>query len=110
MGGKKYGIKGVEGNDETLNGLIFSVLQFTLDKPEPYQKICSWRGGYIIMDDGANISISRSKRQEFMDQFAKFLNSKFMISQIFGWLVQPFCFTGNASSVLHFFTTKRIPE
>jgi len=29
-------------------------------------------GGYIIMDDGANISISRNRRQEFMEQFSKF--------------------------------------
>ena len=29
-------------------------------------------GGYVIMKDGANVSISRSKRQEFMEMFEKF--------------------------------------
>lgn len=36
------------------------------------QKFVRGDGGYVVMEDGADISISRSRRQEFMDRFSKF--------------------------------------
>jgi two-component system LytT family response regulator len=36
------------------------------------KKFVRGEGGYVIMDDGANIGISRSRRQEFMELFSKF--------------------------------------
>jgi two-component system LytT family response regulator len=29
-------------------------------------------GGYLVMDDDANVPISRSRRQDFMDMFSRF--------------------------------------
>ncbi len=36
------------------------------------KKLVRGDGGYIIMDNDASVSISRSKRQEFMELFEKF--------------------------------------
>lgn len=36
------------------------------------QKFVRGDGGYVMMNDGKSVSISRSKRQEFMDLFSKF--------------------------------------
>jgi two-component system LytT family response regulator len=36
------------------------------------KKLIRGEGGYIIMDNDAMVSISRSKRQEFMEKFEKF--------------------------------------
>jgi two-component system LytT family response regulator len=36
------------------------------------QKYVRGDGGYVMMNDGKAVSISRSKRQEFMDMFSKF--------------------------------------
>jgi two-component system LytT family response regulator len=36
------------------------------------QKFVRGDGGYVVMEDGTDISISRSRRQEFMDRFSKF--------------------------------------
>ena len=36
------------------------------------QKYVRGDGGYVLMNDGKSVSISRSKRQEFMDMFSKF--------------------------------------
>ena len=59
--------------DETLSGSdFFRVHNSYLINLNHIKKYVRGEGGYIIMDDGANISISRSKRQEFMDQFSKF--------------------------------------
>jgi two-component system, LytTR family, response regulator len=36
------------------------------------KKLVRGEGGYLVMDNDATISISRSRRQEFMELFAKF--------------------------------------
>jgi len=73
-GGKKILVsKVLKEIDETLSGSdFFRVHNSYLINLNHIKKYVRGEGGYIIMDDGANISISRSKRQEFMDQFSKF--------------------------------------
>jgi two-component system, LytTR family, response regulator len=73
-GGKKVLVsKVLKEIDETLSGAdFFRVHNSYLINLNHIKKYVRGEGGYIIMDDGANISISRSKRQEFMDQFSKF--------------------------------------
>jgi two-component system LytT family response regulator len=73
-GGKKILVsKVLKEIDETLSGAdFFRVHNSYLINLNHIKKYVRGEGGYIIMDDGANISISRSKRQEFMDQFSKF--------------------------------------
>jgi two-component system, LytTR family, response regulator len=73
-GGKKILVsKVLKEIDETLSGPdFFRIHNSYLINLNHIKKYVRGEGGYIIMDDGANISISRSKRQEFMDQFSKF--------------------------------------
>ncbi|MEI9807137.1 MAG: LytTR family DNA-binding domain-containing protein [Bacteroidota bacterium] len=73
-GGKKVLVsKVLKEIDETLSGAdFFRIHNSYLINLNRIKKYVRGEGGYIIMEDGANISISRSKRQEFMDQFSKF--------------------------------------
>jgi two-component system, LytTR family, response regulator len=59
--------------DETLSSSdFFRVHNSYLINLNHIKKFVRGEGGYVIMDDGTNISISRSRRQEFMEQFSKF--------------------------------------
>jgi two-component system, LytTR family, response regulator len=73
-GGKKVLVsKVLKDIDETLAGPdFFRVHNSYLINLNHITKFVRGEGGYVIMDDGANISISRNRRQEFMDQFSKF--------------------------------------
>lgn len=73
-GGKKILVsKVLKEIDETLSGPdFFRIHNSYLINLNHIRKYVRGEGGYIIMDDGANISISRNKRQEFMEQFSKF--------------------------------------
>jgi two-component system LytT family response regulator len=73
-GGKKVLVsKVLKEIDETLSGSdFFRIHNSYLINLNHIKKYVRGEGGYIIMDDGANISISRNKRQEFMEQFSKF--------------------------------------
>lgn|SRR3990170_3669746 len=73
-GGKKILVsKVLKEIDEALSGPdFFRIHNSYLINLNHIKKYVRGEGGYIIMEDGANISISRSRRQEFMDQFSKF--------------------------------------
>jgi two-component system LytT family response regulator len=73
-GGKKILVsKVLKDIDEALAGPdFFRVHNSYLINLNRIKKFVRGEGGYVIMDDGANISISRSRRQEFMEQFSKF--------------------------------------
>jgi len=73
-GGKKILVsKVLKDIDEALSGPdFFRVHNSYLINLNHIKKFVRGEGGYVIMDDGANISISRSRRQEFMEQFSKF--------------------------------------
>lgn len=73
-GGKKILVsKVLKEIDETLNGPdFFRVHNSYLINLNHIKKYVRGEGGYIIMEDGANISISRNRRQDFMDQFSRF--------------------------------------
>lgn len=59
--------------DETLAGSDFYRIHNSyLININQIQKYVRGDGGYVIMNDGASISISRSRRQEFMELFSKF--------------------------------------
>jgi two-component system LytT family response regulator len=73
-GGKKVVVsKVLKDIDEALAGPDFYRIHNSyLVNINHIQKFVRGDGGYVIMDDGENISISRSRRQEFMDLFSKF--------------------------------------
>jgi two-component system LytT family response regulator len=73
-GGKKILVsKVLKDIDETLSGSdFFRIHNSYLINLNHIAKFVRGEGGYVIMDDGASIGISRSRRQEFMDQFSKF--------------------------------------
>ncbi len=73
-GGKKVLVsKVLKEIDEALSGPdFFRIHNSFLINLNHIKKYVRGEGGYIIMEDGANISISRSRRQEFMEQFSKF--------------------------------------
>jgi two-component system LytT family response regulator len=73
-GGKKILVsKVLKEIDEALAGPdFFRAHNSYLINLNRIKKFVRGEGGYVIMDDGANISISRSRRQEFMEQFSKF--------------------------------------
>jgi two-component system, LytTR family, response regulator len=59
--------------DETLSSSdFFRIHNSYLINLNRIKKFVRGEGGYVIMDDGTSISISRSRRQEFMEQFSKF--------------------------------------
>lgn len=73
-GGKKIMVsKVLKDIDEALSGPdFFRVHNSFLININHIKKFVRGEGGYVIMDDNANISISRSRRQEFMELFSKF--------------------------------------
>jgi two-component system LytT family response regulator len=74
VGGKKILVsKVLKEIDDALSGPdFFRIHNSYLINLNHIKKYVRGEGGYIIMEDGANVSISRSRRQEFMDQFSKF--------------------------------------
>jgi len=73
-GGKKIVVsKVLKEIDEALNGPdFFRVHNSFLINVNQISKFVRGDGGYVIMADGATVSISRSRRQEFMELFEKF--------------------------------------
>lgn len=73
-GGKKIVVsKVLKDIDETLSGGdFFRVHNSYLININHIRKFVRGDGGYVIMDDGTSIGISRSRRQEFMELFSKF--------------------------------------
>lgn len=74
QGGKKVVVsKVLKDIDEALSGPDFcrvhSSFLININRIKKYGR---GDGGYLIMDDDATISISRNRRQEFMDLFSKF--------------------------------------
>ncbi len=74
LGGKKIVVsKVLKDIDETLSGPdFFRVHNSYLININHIKKFVRGDGGYVIMDDGTSIGISRSRRQEFMELFSKF--------------------------------------
>lgn len=74
QGGKKIVVsKVLKDIDEALSGPDFCRVHSSfLINVNRIKKYVRGDGGYLIMDDDANISISRNRRQEFMDLFSKF--------------------------------------
>ena len=73
-GGKKIMVsKVLKDIDEALAGPdFFRVHNSFLININHIKKFVRGEGGYVIMDNDATISISRSRRQEFMELFSKF--------------------------------------
>lgn len=73
-GGKKVLVsKVLKDIDEVLSGPDFyRVHSSFLININRIKKLVRGEGGYIVMDNDATVSISRSKRQEFMERFEKF--------------------------------------
>jgi two-component system LytT family response regulator len=73
-GGKKIVVsKVLKDIDEALAGPDFYPIHNSyLVNINHIQKFVRGDGGYVIMDDGENISISRSRRQEFINLLSKF--------------------------------------
>lgn len=72
-GGKKILVsKTLKEIQEILDGLSFyRVHQSHLVNMHHIEKFYKGEGAYIIMNDGSNISVSRNKKDEFMEQFRK---------------------------------------
>jgi len=59
--------------DEAMSGHVFCRVQSSyLFNVNRIKKYVRGDGGYLIMDDDATISISRNRRQEFMEMFSRF--------------------------------------
>ncbi|GAO41420.1 LytR/AlgR family response regulator transcription factor [Flavihumibacter petaseus] len=59
--------------DEALSGPdFFRVHSSFLININHIKKMVRGEGGYIIMDNDATVSVSRSRRQEFMERFSRF--------------------------------------
>jgi len=73
-GGKKMVVaKVLKDLDEALAGPdFFRVHNSFLININHIKKFVRGDGGYVVMNDDTVISISRSRRQAFMDLFAKF--------------------------------------
>jgi two-component system LytT family response regulator len=73
-GGKKILVsKVLKDIDEALNGSDFYRIHNSyLINLNHISRYVRGDGGYVIMEDGVTISIARSRRQEFMELFAKF--------------------------------------
>jgi two-component system LytT family response regulator len=74
VGGKKVVVsKVLKDIDEALSGPDFCRVHSSfLINVNRIRKYVRGDGGYLIMDDDTNISISRNRRQEFMELFSKF--------------------------------------
>ena len=74
VGGKKIVVsKVLKDIDEALSGTdFFRIHNSYLVNLNHISKFVRGDGGYVVMDDGATVSISRSRRQEFMEMFEKF--------------------------------------
>lgn len=74
QGGRKIVVsKVLKDIDEALSGPDFCRVHSSfLINVNRIKKYVRGDGGYLVMDDDANISISRNRRQEFMDLFSKF--------------------------------------
>jgi two-component system LytT family response regulator len=72
--GKKVLVaKTLKDVDETLSGNDFQRIHNSfLVNLNHIQKFVRGAGGYIVMNDGMQITISRSRREEFFDLFSKF--------------------------------------
>jgi len=72
--GKKIMVsKVLKDIDEALSGPdFFRVHNSFLININRIKKFVRGEGGYVIMDDGTTVSISRSRRQEFMELFSRF--------------------------------------
>jgi two-component system, LytTR family, response regulator len=58
--------------EESLEGLNFSrIHQSHLVNMHHISKVVRGDGGYVVMDDGTSISISRNKKEAFMESFRK---------------------------------------
>ncbi len=58
--------------EETLNGLSFCrIHQSHLVNMNHITKVIKGDGGYVVMSDGTNITISRNKKEAFMESFRK---------------------------------------
>jgi two-component system LytT family response regulator len=73
-GGKKILVsKVLKDIDEALQGPdFFRIHNSYLINLNHISKYVRGDGGYVVMADGVTVSISRSKRQEFMELFEKF--------------------------------------
>jgi len=73
-GGKKILVsKVLKDIDEALSGPdFFRIHNSYLININHITKFVRGDGGYVVMQDGATVSISRSRRQEFMEMFEKF--------------------------------------
>jgi two-component system, LytTR family, response regulator len=73
-GGKKVLVsKVLKDIDEALSGPdFFRIHNSYLVNMNHISKFVRGDGGYVVMEDGTTVSISRSRRQEFMDMFEKF--------------------------------------
>ena len=73
-GGKKILVsKTLKEIDETLSGPDFyRVHNSFLINLGHIQKFVRGDGGYVVMDDDTTVSISRTKKQDFLDLFSKF--------------------------------------
>ena len=59
--------------DEALSGVDFYRIHNSfLINLNHIQKFVRGDGGYVLMNDGKAVSISRSRRQEFMELFSRF--------------------------------------
>lgn len=73
-GGKKIVVsKVLKEIDEALSGPdFFRVHNSFLININQIKKFVRGDGGYVVMNDGTSIGISRSRRQEFMELFSRF--------------------------------------
>lgn len=73
-GGKKIVVsKVLKDIDEALSGPDFCRVHSSyLINVNRIKKYVRGDGGYLVMDDDATVSISRNRRQEFMELFSKF--------------------------------------
>lgn len=73
-GGKKILVsKTMKEIDETLSGPDFYRIHNSfLINLTHIQKFVRSDGGYVVMDDDTTVSISRTKKQDFLDLFSKF--------------------------------------
>ncbi len=73
-GGKKVLVsKVLKDIDEALAGPdFFRIHNSYLINLNKIKKFVRGEGGYVIMEDNATVSISRSRRQEFMELFSRF--------------------------------------